>query len=1069
MRNKNTIIALLVIFSAICLWNLFHTWRSFSIQGDLDNTETVEERAVLEADKDLMARYRYSQRNAFSLGLDLQGGLFVTMEVGVEDILREFAGSSVDADFEAGLERALEEKKTSQENLVDLFFKHIKEVYQEKNKPIPQKEGTTETLLLSGYFSSRNRDIASNLSDAEIVTRLKEETESAVENTFSIIRSRIDQFGVASPNLQLQTGTGRILLELPGVKDPRRVIKLLRNTAKLEFRETVIAAEAYPVLQRINEIVRRQQGIKSNADSTATLSDSAPDSTGTDSANGLANLAGDSASNDSANEGALVDATPTPGAGDTANQDTGQADINDLFGDNASPDDSNAAAAPVLGEEEQIAKFKAENPFLGLFNPRYQQIDGGRPLMGIVALTDTAAMNKYLRDPEVQAVIPSTVKFLWEAKPIDNAESEFSDHVGLIAIATNASDKAPLEGNVITTARQDYEPGTTNAMVTMNMNSEGAKEWARLTKDNVNRSVAIVLDDLVQSYPNVTGMISGGRSQIAGNFTVEEANDLANLLRAGALPVKAKILGKDQIGPTLGAENLSKGLNSFFIAFLVTIVFMFIYYRSSGLIADVALAVNLLYILGVSAALNVVFTLPGLAAVVLTMGMAVDANVLIFERIKEEQNAGKSFKAAISSGFRSAFSSVMDANITTFLTGLILFSFGIGPIRGFAVSLMIGIVTSLICALFITRLFLEYYARRGNDSIKFGSKGTMSLFKNADIKMTTRKRVGYIVSGVLIVGSIASIATLGFKTGVDFKGGRQYKVEFAKEVNADQVRKPLTDAFEGNAPLIRTLSAETNDNPMLLITTSYRNEDDGVSEDLEDALISTLNAAVDGAGAELVESTRVGPTVASDIRRSAVYSVIFSLLIIFLYILIRFRRYQFSLGAIAALFHDVTIVLGIFSFLGVTEILPFSLEVDQAFIAAVLTIIGYSINDTVVVFDRIRENFGQMKSSHISNIFNISINQTLSRTLMTSVTTIITILILLVFAGDVIRGFMFALLIGIIVGTYSSIFVASPISHDLIRISEGDMPQAPKRSGSSRSANKSKSNPKKKPNTKKKS
>jgi SecD/SecF fusion protein len=1058
MRNKNTIITLLVIFSAICLWNLFHTWRAFSIEGDLNSSETVEERAVLEADKDLMGSYRYSQRNAFSLGLDLQGGLFVTMEVGVEDILRQFAGSSIDEEFTTAMDRALEEKKTSQENLVDLFYKRLIEVYKEKNKPVPQKEGSGETLLLSQYFSSRNRDIGSNLSDEEIIARLLEETESAVENTFSIIRSRIDQFGVASPNLQLQTGTGRILLELPGVKDPRRVIKLLRGSAKLEFRETVTYSEAYPVLQRINRISQRIQGIEVDADSTDEAPAPAPtgDSTAQDSGDVLAPA--DDASGDTTG---AADEQPMADAGDTTSNDTAEGDINDLFGEanaTASSDTGpNATADPALSEDEQIAQFKEENPFLGLFNLRYQ-LDPNRPLVGIVALTDTAAMNKWLRNSEIQTAIPSNIKFLWEAKPNNDLESDFADHLGLIAIATNASDKAPMEGDVITTARQDYEPNTTNAMVTMNMNSEGAKEWARLTKENVGKSVAIVLDDLVQSYPNVQGMISGGRSQITGNFNVEEAKDLANLLRAGALPVKAKILGKDQIGPTLGAENLNKGLRSFFIAFLITIVFMFLYYRSSGLIADVALAVNLIYILGVSAALNVVFTLPGLAAVVLTMGMAVDANVLIFERIKEEQNAGKSFKAAISSGFKSAFSSVMDANITTFLTGLILFSFGIGPIRGFAVSLMIGIVTSLICALFITRLFLEYYARKGNDSITFGSKSTMALFKNTDIKMTVRKRVGYIVSTVLVIGSIASIAALGFKTGVDFQGGRQYKVEFAKEVSADDVRKPLTEAFGGNAPVIRTLSAETNDNPMLLITTSYRNEDDNVSEELEDMLESRLNESVAGAEAKIVESTRVGPTVANDIRRSAVYSVIFSLLVIFLYILVRFRRYQFSLGAIAALFHDVTIVLGIFSFLGVMDLLPFSLEVDQAFIAAVLTIIGYSINDTVVVFDRIRENFGQMKSSHISDIFNISINQTLSRTLMTSVTTIITILILLIFAGDVIRGFMFALLVGIIVGTYSSIFVASPISHDLIRISEGDTPQAPKKSGSKG---------KKKPNLKK--
>jgi SecD/SecF fusion protein len=1038
MRNKNTIVALLVVFSGICLWNLFHTWRAFNISGQLESTETIEERMVLEADKDLMASYRFSQRNAFSLGLDLQGGLFVTMEVGVEDILSEFAGSSKDAEFNDALARGLEEKKTSQENLVDLFYKHLLEVYTENKKPIPQKEGSSETLLLSGYFSSRARDIGSNLSDEEIIVRLKEATESAVENTFSIIRSRIDQFGVASPNLQLQTGTGRILLELPGVKDPRRVIKLLRGTAKLEFRETVTRQEAYPVLVRMNNIAKRLEGISVDEDTTATPA-----------------MPNDTVAPDVADGGTIApadgaDVLPDSAALAAADSAKKVADSNattepvDIFGDNAAPGDS--ANGETLTQDQEMAKFQKENPLLGLFNLEYG-MEPTRPLVGIVALTDTAIMNRWLLNPEVQAVIPSNIKFLWEAKPNNDLESQFSDHLGLIAIRSNASDKAPLEGNVISSARQDYEPGTTNAMVSMSMNSEGAKEWARLTKDNVGKSVAIVLDDYVQSYPNVQGMISGGRSQITGNFDVEEAKDLANLLRAGALPVKAKILGQDQIGPSLGAENLSKGLNSFLIAFLVTIVFMFIYYRSSGGIANIALFVNLVFILGVSAALGVVFTLPGLAAIVLTMGMAVDANVLIFERIKEERLAGKSFKAALSSGFKSAFSSVMDANITTFLTGLILYSFGIGPIRGFAVSLMIGIVTSLICALFITRILLEYFARKGDHKIKFGSKSSMKFLQKADIKMTARKKVFYVVSSLLVAGSIASITGLGFRTGVDFKGGRQYKIQFEQAVSAEQLRGPLTASFGDNTPLIRTLNAETNDNPMLLITTSYQVDIDTVSDQMEDNLLATINQAVPGSGPKVMESSRVGPTVASDIRRSAVYSVIFSLLVIFLYILIRFRRYQFSLGAIAALFHDVLIVLGIFSFLGTMDFLPFSLEIDQAFIAAILTIIGYSINDTVVVFDRIRENFGHMKSADISTVFNTSINQTLSRTVMTSFTTLLTILILFLFAGDVIRGFMFALLVGIVVGTYSSIFVASPISHDLIRISEGETPQAPKKTG----------------------
>lgn len=1022
MRNKNTIIALLAIFSLICAFNLFYTWRQFSIEGQL-NEASPEAEEELRRDKSLMASYETAQRNAFSLGLDLQGGLFVTMEVGVEDILREYAKSSVDAQFEEAIQRALQVKVTSDENLVELFSQELTKVYTEKNLPIPKNQGTGESLLMARYFASSKREISSTATDAEIKARLIEDTNVAIQNTFTIIRSRIDQFGVASPNLQLQEGTGRILLELPGVKDPKRVKKLLRNSAKLEFRETHNYGEIFQVLERINNISKRVSGLEDSEDDTdSTIA--AVDTSAVDSG---------------ANANAVANANPDDSTGtDSA---SGTSGVEDLFanGGNATTDDSGATAGTdsagadsvnQLSTDEQIAQFKEENPFLGLFDLTIG-MDPSRPMVGRASILDTAAINKWLRHPEVTTIMPTDLKFLWEAKPQqDNGEA--TDKLGLIAIKTNREDLAPLEGNVITRASQDYEQGSTNAVVNMQMNSEGAKIWARLTKDNVNRCVAIVLDDLVQSYPNVNGMINGGNSQISGNFTVAEAKDLANLLKAGALPVKAKILGDTTIGPSLGAENLSKGLFSFLIAFLATIAFMFFYYTSSGMVANVALLVNLFYILGVSAALNVVFTLPGLAAIVLTMGMAVDANVLIFERIREEQAHGKSFKAAIASGFKNAFSSVMDANITTFLTGLILFSFGVGPIRGFAVSLMIGIITSLISALFITRIILEYYANKGTDSIKFGSNFTLNVFSKIDMKMTVRKKVMYGVSAVLVAGSIISIATLGFKTGVDFEGGRQYQIAFNRSVTGTEIRDDLTDAFEKATPLIRAVDNDTT----LMITTSYRNDEDNVSEEIDALLLTTLEKAAPGTNAQIVQSTRVGPTVAKDIRNSAVYSVIFSLLIIFLYILIRFRRYQYSLGAIAALFHDVTIVLGIFSFVGSLDLLPFSLEVDQAFIAAALTIIGYSINDTVVVFDRIRENFGEMRSSPISEVYDTSINQTISRTLITSVTTLITVLILFFFAGEVIRGFMFALFVGIIVGTYSSIFVASPISHDLIKASE---------------------------------
>ena len=934
MRNKNTIIALLAIFTLICSYNLFMTYRQFSIEGELEEAGKISAEAEdnLRRDKGLMASYENAQRNAFSLGLDLQGGLFVTMEVGVEDILREYAANAIDADFDEALKNALAEKTESQENLVDLFYTHLQKVYNDKGRRIPQNANNGAQLLMARYFSSQSREIGSTMPDADVIAKLKLDTETAIENTFTIIRSRIDQFGVASPNLQLQAGTGRILLELPGVKDPKRVKKLLRNSAKLEFRETHTYRDVFPLIERIDNICNRIAGIDKADDKPADDAAVEPDTTRKDSP--AANI-GDpdvAAADPNAADPAVVDpAVVDPAAVDPAADDPAAVadagdNLDDVLNQGAGITDSTNPDSPAVADpnaglsvEEQAAKFRAEHAFRGLFTYEFG-LNPDRPLIGIANTVDTVAINKWLNTPEVQDIIPSDTKFLWDSKPDPDRGEQFSEMLGLYAIKTNPEDKAPLEGNVITSARQDYDQGSTNASVSMNMNSEGAKIWARITKDNVGQSVAIILDDKVQSAPNVQGMINGGRSQITGNFTVEEAKDLANLLRAGALPVKAKILGDTTIGPTLGAENLSNGLWSFFFAFLVTIGFMIFYYRSSGIVANVALLINLFYILGVSAALNVVFTLPGLAAVVLTMGMAVDANVLIFERIREEQSHGKSFKAAIAAGFKNAFSSVMDANITTFLTGLILFSFGIGPIRGFAVSLMIGIVTSLISALFITRLVLEYYANKGKDSITFGSKFTTGIFSRIDIKMTARRKIMYMVSSVLVVGSIISIVGLGFKTGVDFKGGRQFELSFAQEVSPKDFREPLTAAFDNQAPVMRSMG----DNK-LLITTSFRNDEDNVSEEIQTLLTTTMSTAKPGCEPFVDQSTRVGPTVANDIRRSAVYSIIFSLIAIFLYILIRFRKYQYSLGAIAALFHDVVIVLGIFSFLGTMDFLPFSL------------------------------------------------------------------------------------------------------------------------------------------------
>jgi SecD/SecF fusion protein len=1006
MKNKNTIIALLLIFVAICVYNLYWTYVQFSYEGKLKRADTARTAALaipdsartyddsmavvyyddLMKDEEFQTRYNRAINNSFTLGLDLQGGMFVTLEVGVDGVIRQLAGNPTDSVFTKAMKQAILLRQTQQENFVDLFVRSLRQ--------------TDPNASLGAIFADPGKGISVSTPDAEIITMLKEEVRSAVDRTFNIIRTRIDQFGVASPNLQKQASTGRILLELPGVKDPDRVRKLLRSTAELEFWTTHRIVDAYPVISDLNNKLREMKGLTEAVDTTEI-----------DSTIGAEPLVSDEAD---ATE-VETDSFGNPLAADT------NLSPSELLGDSLGADES------LLSDDEQAAKFRAENPLIGiLLPPQVETITDNSPVVGYALPTDTAQINAYLKMEDLAALIPDDMKFLWTFKP-------FGNYYALIAIKTNEEDKSALTGDKVSTARQDFDERG-NEVVSMRMNAEGSKEWARITEENVGKSVAIVLDKMVYSYPVVQSKITGGSSQISGDFTIEEAKDLANVLKAGQLPVPATIQGEDLVGPTLGGHNITLGVQSFFMAFLVTLLFMALYYAKSGLLANIALVANMLFIMGCSAAFTIVMTLPGIAALVLTIGMAVDANVLIFERIREEVSKGKTLKASIKAGFGNAFSSVMDANVTTFLTGVILYAFGVGPIRGFAVTLMIGIITSLISALIITRLILDYYANRGQESLQFGFSFTTGLFDKVDLKMTQRRKMFYSISGTLVAVSILSFLLVGFKTGVDFKGGRQFVIEFTgqdgwdglQDRDVEQIRADLTAAFDGDAPVIKTLSS----NYQLQITTSYKTDDrSGLVDSL---LFQGLRQNYGQYELTRESSTDVGPTVASDIKRAAFYSVLFSLLVIFLYILIRFRKWQYSLGAIIAVFHDVIITLGVFSLLSRLP-LPFNLEINQAMIAALLTIIGYSINDTVVVFDRIRENIGEMKASKLRDIYDISINQTISRTLITSMTTLITAIILFTFGGDVIRGFVFAIIVGIVVGTYSSIFVASPIALDLLR------------------------------------
>ncbi|MEL6590431.1 MAG: protein translocase subunit SecD, partial [Bacteroidota bacterium] len=866
---------------------------------------------------------------------------------------------------------------------------------------------------LGAIFADPERGISIGTPNAEVQEILSTEANSAIDRTFDVIRKRIDQFGVVSPNLQKQPSTGRILLELPGVKDPERVRELLRSTAKLEFWTCQAWPDAYPVLIEINTFLAREAGVL--------------DTTATDTSNVDPELTEEDGET-------TPDTNAIASADDTLAGDTSVSSTADL-GDTQDPANADGPT------DEEIAEFRRENPLFGRLSliPTQQRADQFSPIIGQAAIGDTARINEFLKRDDVKEIIPVDMRFVWGFQPIV-AEDGGTKYVNMYAIRTNEEGIPALEGDVVVNARQDFDPQNANqSVVSLTMNTAGAEEWGKITTANVGKFVAILLDDYAYSVPRVNGPINDGNTQIQGDFTIEEAEDLANVLKAGKLPAIPKIAGEETVGPTLGEENIQRGMQSFIAAFIITLIFMALYYAKAGIVADVALLANLVFILGCSAAFTIVLTLPGIAAVVLTVGMAVDANVLIFERIREEQAKGKTLKASIKSGFANAFSSVMDANITTFLTGVVLYSFGVGPIRGFAVSLMIGIITSLISALIITRLILDYYANRGGESLNFGFSWSTGLFDRIKINMVNRRKTFYMVSGAVVIASLLSIGAIGFKYGVDFEGGRMYKISFLQADSVsnyplenseiESLRGALTNAFENNEPVVKTVS----NNNQLMITSNYLKDDRDATESVQKLLVDTGKETIADTKIRVDEVQDVGPTVANDIRTAAIFSVIFSLLIIFFYILMRFRKWQYSLGAIIAIFHDVAIVLGIFSILRLFDNLPINVEINQAMIAALLTIVGYSINDTVVVFDRIRENLGEMKSVKISDVYNISIDQTISRTLITSLTTFLTALILFLFGGDSIRGFIFGIMLGIIVGTYSSIFVASPIALDLIR------------------------------------
>ncbi|MGW8315273.1 MAG: protein translocase subunit SecDF [Bacteroidales bacterium] len=1002
MQNKGAIRFFTIVLALVSIYQLLFTFFAQKVERDAREYAKGDvrlERSYLDSMRGevvynvLFKKYTYQDciEREINLGLDLKGGMNVVLEIAVEDIIRSLTAPQflTDPVFTETMALAREKKTNSQSDFVDLFA----EAFEELN-PGAQ--------LAQFFMTPETRgQIDFNTSNDEVVAYLKQEAESAIDNSYNVLRNRIDRFGVVQLNIQKLERQGRILVELPGVKEPERVTKLLTGTANLEFWTTYQSSEAWSYLEQANNVLA--DILQTQEETEPPVLEQAEPQEGTpEEEESLLNLS---------DEELLLDTTGL-----------------DLLSD--------LDTAQVLDNEE--AQFYRENPLLAVLTPYLDNQRNFIPgsTVGVVLLKDTATVDRYLSMPRIRQLFPSDMKFAWHFQP-DGEDQQF---IRLHALKSTRNNQPAMDGKFVTDARVGTDPYTGEFNVSMNMNSEGAKRWANLTRENVGEALAIVLDGLVYSAPTVSEEIKGGSSSISGNFTQADADDLANILKSGKMPARARIESSEVIGPSLGAKSVKDGLNSFMIAFVVVLAYMLFYYsRRAGLVADLALLANMFFLIGVLASLQAVLTLPGIAGIVLTIGMSVDANVLIYERIREELASGKNLKTALKDGYRNAYSAIFDAQLTTLLIGLILFFFGTGPIKGFATTLVIGILTSLFSAIILTRLIFERMLTKGRE-ITFDTKLTRNAFKNANIDFLGKRRTFYVLSGIVIVAGIVSLSTRGLNLGVDFSGGRNYVVTFNQEVSTLEISQDLEQVF-GEAPTVITYGTRNT----VRITTKHLIDDDspdvdsiikaemfeGLQPYLDDN--ATLDDFLNGQD-YIISAHKVGPTIADDIKRSAVVVVFASLLIIFLYILARFRNWQFGLGAVAALFHDVIIVIGLFSLL--KGILPFSLELDQSFIAAILTVVGYSINDTVVIFDRIREFVGLQRKRDRREIFNSALNSTLSRTFSTSLSTFFVLLAIFIFGGEVIRGFIFALLLGIIVGTYSSLFIATPIVYDTIKKGE---------------------------------
>lgn len=1012
MQSKGAIRFVALLIALACIYQLSFTWAtkhqeskardyaakaieleqtlpSFSKISDLDKAYfldslyRVKERFYIDsvtAEKVFFGfTYKEVKEREINLGLDLKGGMNVMLEVSVPELVSSLAGgNSSNPLFIQAMESAKANLSASRTDFIELFG----EAWEQ------QAPGQRMSQIF-GTYEMRDR-IKPETSNSEVLKIIREESESAISNSFNVLRNRIRRFGVTQPNIQKIGSTGRILVELPGVKEPARVRKLLQGTASLEFWETYENQEIYPFLVEVNSVVREIE--KAQKEDVA-----APQS----------------------QEGAVADSVGT------ATTEGASSDAQTLLSEIRQKDSLSSADA-MLAEE---------NPFFFTLNPSVNQgqlMPG--PVVGRAHYRDTARIGSWLRNHQVISVLPSDLKLMWGVKSIDAAGVYFE----LLAIKSTTRDgKAPLDGGVITDANKSF--GQTNGMpeVDMAMNAEGARVWATMTANNIGRSIAIVLDGMVYSYPRVNSEITGGRSSITGHFTVSEADDLANVLKSGKLPAPARIIQEAVVGPSLGSESINAGLISFAIAFVMVLLYMIFFYSGGGVVANIALITNVLFLLGALVSFGAVLTLPGIAGIVLTLGMAVDANVIIYERIKEEMRAGKALRLALADGYKNAYSAIIDGNLTTIITGIVLAIFGSGPVQGFATTLVIGIITSLITSIFITRLVFEWRLGK-NKSISFENNLTKNFLQNTSFDFVGFRRYAYIFSITISIIGAGFIFGKGFSYGVDFTGGRTYVIRFDQEVSVENVREALVQEFDQSIEV-----KQFGGGSQVKVTTKFMIDDNSEESDLlvdgkmynalkplfaHDMTLDEFTATTDNPNG-IVSSEKVGPTIADDIKRDAVIAVILALAAIFAYIAFRFRNWTWGTGGLIALMHDALFTMSFFAIF--SGILPFSLDVDQSFIAAILTVIGYSINDTVIIFDRIREYRALYPKRELKETINDALNSTLTRTFNTSMTTLVVLITIAIFGGEVIRGFAVALSIGVIIGTYSSVFVASPIVYDL--------------------------------------